>query len=130
MVDFYEKYNIALGHSTAYYPQGNDLEKSSKKSLINIIKKMLEANKINWHRKLINALWADRVSSKKSIGMSPFELVYGTEANLLLPLELATNKLRTVIEDDIYKDGLEKRNLYLSRIEEEREEIIDHITQH
>ena len=41
---------------------------------------MLEENKINWHRKLINALWADRVSSKKSIGMSPFELVYGTDA--------------------------------------------------
>ena len=47
---------------------------------MNIIKKMLEANKRNWHRKLINALWADRVSSKKSIGMSPFELVYGTDA--------------------------------------------------
>ena len=40
---------------------------------------MLEENKRNWHRNLINALWAERVSSKKSIGMSPFELVYGTD---------------------------------------------------
>ena len=64
------------------------------------------------------------------IGISPFELVYGTEANLPLPLELATCKLRKVIEDDIYRDGLEKRILYLSKLEEERTEIVDHITQH
>ena len=70
------------------------------------------------------------VMSKREIGISPFELVYGTEANLPLPLELAISKLRTVIEDDIYKDGLEKRILYLSKLEEERAEIVDHITQH
>ena len=79
MINFCDRYNMMLGHSTTYYPQGNDLAESSNKSLVNIIKKMLEANKINWHRKLINALWADRVSSKKSIGMWPFELVYGTD---------------------------------------------------
>jgi len=72
MVEFCNKYNITLGHSTTYYPQGNGLVESSNKSLVNIIKKMLEENKNNWHRKLVNALWADRVSSKKSIGMSPF----------------------------------------------------------
>ena len=38
--------------------------------------------------------------------------------------------MRIVIEDDIYRDGLEKRILYLRKLEEEREEIIDHITQH
>lgn len=75
-------------------------------------------------------LWEDRVTPKREIGISPFELVYGTEANLALPLELAMRKLRTIIEDDIYKDGLEKRVWYLRKIEEEREEIVDHITQH
>ena len=65
---------------------------------------------------------------KREIGTSPFELVYGTEASLPLPLELDTNKLRIVIEDDIYKYGLEKRILYLSKLEEERKEIMDHIT--
>jgi len=39
MVEFCEKYHITLGHSTAYYLQGNGLAKSSNKSLINIIKK-------------------------------------------------------------------------------------------
>ena len=34
-----------------------------------------------------------------------------------------------MIKDGIYKDGLEKRILHLSKLEEEREEIMDHITQ-
>eukprot|EP00253_Pinus_taeda_P015204 PITA_15204 len=45
MVDFCYKYNISLGHSTAYHPQGNGLAKSSNKSLVNIIKKLLEIKK-------------------------------------------------------------------------------------
>eukprot|EP00253_Pinus_taeda_P009402 PITA_09402 len=59
LVDFCHKYNISVGHSTAYHPQGNGLAESSNKSLVNIIKKMLEINKKSWHNKLVNALWAD-----------------------------------------------------------------------
>ena len=70
------------------------------------------------------------MTPKRAIGISPFELVYGIEANLPLPLELATSKLRAVIEDDIYNDSLEKRILYLTKLEEERAETEDYITQH
>ena len=59
---------------------------------MNIIEKALEANKKNWHGKLVNALWADRVSSKKSIGMLPFELVYGTDT--VFPTSLAVPVMR------------------------------------
>lgn len=45
MIDFCNKYKITLGHSTAYYLQGNILVESSNKSLVNIIKKLLETNK-------------------------------------------------------------------------------------
>ena len=38
MTKFYDRYNIKLGHSTTYYPQGNGLVESSNKSFI-IIKK-------------------------------------------------------------------------------------------
>jgi hypothetical protein len=69
MVNFCHKFHITLGHSTAYYPQGNGLAESSNKSLINIIKKVLEENKKNWHKKLVNALWADRLTTKRSIGL-------------------------------------------------------------
>ena len=45
MIDFCNKYQITLGHSTTYYPQGNGLVESSNKSLVNIIKKLLEKTK-------------------------------------------------------------------------------------
>lgn len=79
MVEFCRKYHIILGHSTAYHPQVNGLVESSNKSLVNIIKKLLEINKKSWNNRLVHVLWADRISQKISIGMSPFELVYGVD---------------------------------------------------
>ena len=45
LVKFCSDYNIILSHSTAYYPQVNGLDESSNKSLVRIIKKLLEDNK-------------------------------------------------------------------------------------
>jgi hypothetical protein len=80
LVKFWEQFEIKLIHSTPYYPQGNGLAESSNKSLIKIIKRLLEDNKKAWDSKLKFSLWADRVTTKRSLGISPFQLVYGTEA--------------------------------------------------
>jgi hypothetical protein len=45
LVKFYERFDISLIHSTPYYPQGNGLAESSNKSLIKLIKILLEDNK-------------------------------------------------------------------------------------
>ena len=82
-----------MGHSTAYHPQGNGLAESSNKSLVNIIKNLLETKNKSWHNKLVNALWEDRVSQNKSIGMSPFELVYGVDTVFLNSLTVPVVKL-------------------------------------
>jgi len=79
LVDMCDLMGIKLIHSTSYYRQGNGLAKSSNKILIRIIKELLEDNKKNWDSKLKYALWADRVTIKKSTRNSPFKLVYGTE---------------------------------------------------
>ena len=78
MYNLCQQYGIELTHSTPYYPRGNGLAESSNKILVRIIKKMLPGNKRNWDTQLIHALWVDRVSGKKSFGMSPFLLIYGT----------------------------------------------------
>ena len=57
---------------------------------------MLEANKKNWHKKLINALWADSVSSKKSLGLSPFQIVYGVDT--IFPSSLAVPIMKLLQE--------------------------------
>jgi transposase InsO family protein len=92
MIEFCNKYSIKLVHSTPYYPQGNGLAESSNKTLIRIIKKLLTENKKSWDSKLKFSLWADRISNKKSIGTSPFQMVYGTEA--ILPTQLGLPVLK------------------------------------
>jgi hypothetical protein len=80
-----------LVNSTPYYPQGTGLVESFNKSLIKIIKKLLENNKKAWDSKLKFSLWDDRVTSKRSLGLSPFKLVYEVEAifpsHLSFPVE-------------------------------------------
>ena len=90
LIKFCSNYNIILTHSTTYYPQGNGLAESSNKSLVRIIKKILEDNKKAWHSKLKYVIWADIISAKRAIGTSPFHLVYGIDvifpASLSLPV--------------------------------------------
>lgn len=100
---------IKLVHSTSYYPQGNGLAESSNKSLIRIIKKLLDDNKKNWDSKLIYVLWAHRMTTKRSTGNSPFKLVYGTEAVFPIQLTLAVTKFlqqEQNEEEDMAKESL------------------------
>ena len=92
LVNMCESMGIQLVHSTSYYPQGNGLAESSNKSLVRIIRKLLEKNEKSWDSKLKFSLWDDRVTNKKSIGTSPFNLVYGTDAifSMQLVLPVAT----------------------------------------
>ena len=89
LVSMCESMGIQLVHSMSYHPQGNGLDESSNKSLVSIIIKLLETNHKIWVSKLNFSLWDDRVNDKRSIGTSPFKLVYGTEAifpiHLILP---------------------------------------------
>eukprot|EP00253_Pinus_taeda_P026614 PITA_26614 len=121
MVDFCHKYNISLGRSTAYHPQGNGLAESSNKSLVNIIKKMLEINKKSWHNKLVNALWAHRVSQKKSIGMSPFEIVYGIDAVFPTSLSVLVARLLQEVGED--SDPMQRRINQMIHLQQMREEV-------
>jgi len=47
LVDMCDSMGIKLAHSTSYYPQSNGMAESSNKSLLRIIKKLLEDNKRN-----------------------------------------------------------------------------------
>jgi hypothetical protein len=63
------------------------MAESSNKIPIKIIKRLLEDNKKSWDSKLKFSLWDDRVTTKRSLGISPFQLVYGTEE--VFPPQLA-----------------------------------------
>lgn len=74
---------------------------------MNIIKKSLEDNKKTWNKKLINALWADRLTTKKSIGTSPYELAYGMEA--IFPSSLGIPVMKLHQESQTEPNGIQRR---------------------
>eukprot|EP00253_Pinus_taeda_P018662 PITA_18662 len=125
MVNFCHKFHITLGHSTAYYPQGNGLAESSNKSLVNMIKKILEENKKNWHKKLVNALWADRLTTKRSIGVSPYELVYGLEAQF--PSSLGIPAMKILQECQAEPNDMQRRINQIIGLQQTREEVYNRV---
>jgi hypothetical protein len=114
LVKFCEKYGFQLVHSTPYYPQGNGLEESSNKSLVNIIKKLLEDNKKAWDSKLKFSLWDDRATIKRSLDISPFQLVYGIEAifptQLSFPVETFLQYQQGELDDMVRRMHQDKGN--------------------
>ncbi|XP_059065844.1 uncharacterized protein LOC131857379 [Cryptomeria japonica] len=126
---FIYEHQITLSHSSNYFPQGNGLAESSNKNLIAIMK-LVDENARNWNMKVYEALWADIIMPKRAIGMTPIELVYGIDTKLSLPLELLAAKLQTVVEDSFFQNALEKRVMYLMKLEEEREMLVDRIMEH
>eukprot|EP00253_Pinus_taeda_P029859 PITA_29859 len=78
--------NVILSLSIAYHLHGNGLVESTNKTLMKILKKTIVESQRDWDSKLKFSLWATRVTSRISIGKSPFKLVYGTQA--LFPSQL------------------------------------------
>ncbi|KAH9287521.1 hypothetical protein KI387_031638, partial [Taxus chinensis] len=123
-------YGISLAHSFEYYPQGNRQSESSNKNIVTIFRKLVDENQRNWHKRLYNTLWADRITPKKEIGMSPFQVLYGVEEKIPLMIEMPSLKMLQAIEDGQYKDSIDKRILFFERLEENILQVVDHIKEH
>ena len=97
---------------------------------MSIVQKLIDVNQRSWHKHLYDALWEDRTTKKRAIGLSPFEILYGIEVVSPLPLELFALKLQNAIENYEFKDALEKTILYVTKLEEEKEVVVDRIWEH
>ena len=128
LVKMCESMGIQLVHSTSYYPQGNGLAESSNKSLVRITRKLLETNQKSWDSKLKFALWADRVTEKRSIGTSPFKLVYGTEAIFPIQLILPVEKFFQEEEDE--PNDMVRRTVDLVELQQVKEHVIGKLEAH
>ena len=103
-IKFYENYGITRSVSSPYHPQGNGQEESTNKSLLKTIKRTLDDNKKAWDSKLQFPIWADRVTVKKAIGLSPFDLVYGIQARMPQNNMVGLYNVIQVYDDEIVDD--------------------------
>ena len=67
------------------------------------------------------ALWEDRITTKKAIGSSPFQLVYGT--NVVFPFQLGIPIMKFFQDNLEEPNDIQRRIFSLIELQQEREAI-------
>jgi hypothetical protein len=100
LVRRYGMHDIAIA---PYHPQSNGLIERGHQTIINAISKYKAAHQsigeTGWTRFLALALWADRITARRTTGYSAFELIYRREC--LLPIQLAIESWSLVECDNV-----------------------------
>lgn len=88
-----------------------------------IIKKLLQDNKKAWHSKLKYVIWVDIISTKRSIGTSPFQLVYGMD--VIFPTSLSLPVMKYLQEKEAEPNDIQRRINQLIEIQQVREAVFN-----
>ncbi|XP_070047236.1 uncharacterized protein [Nicotiana tomentosiformis] len=103
--------------SSPYHPVANGQAESTKKVIINNLKKRLEESNGKWPEVLLGVLWAYPTTTKTGTRETLFSLVYGVEALISVEIgETSTRFIQTTEESN----GEEMRT-NLDLLEEKRE---------
>ena len=113
-------FGITNQYSTPAYSQGNGQAEAVNKVIVNGIKKMLDDAKGRWVEELPHVLWTYLITSRRSMGETPFLMTYGVE--VVLPLETSFPTLKTGTFTPSNNDQLLERSLDL--IEKRREKAM------
>ena len=74
------------------------------------------------------ALWDDKITTKRSLGVSPFQLVYGTEA--IFPTQLALPVEKFLQDYQGEPDDMVRRIQQLVEVQQAREQLLDKAYDH
>ena len=95
--------------------------------LLRILNKIVHEYEGGWIEHLLETLWAYRSSSKTATGLSPFSLVYGTEAISLVELLVPTPRVIHGQETDVdAATCAEIRTTDFETLEETRNLVYNH----
>ena len=86
---------------------------------------MLEDNKRAWHTKLKYDLWDERISTKRAIGMSPFQLVY--RAEVIFPTSLGVRVMKLLQDPLDEPNPIQRRINQIIELNEMRDKTYDKV---
>ncbi|XP_071902410.1 uncharacterized protein [Coffea arabica] len=102
-----------------YYAAANGLAEAFNKTLCNLLKKVVNKQRRDWHLRIGEALWAYRTTFRTPTQATPYALVYGVEA--VLPLECQIPSLRIAIQEGLSgEDNVRLRLEELEAFDEKR----------
>ncbi|RDX77092.1 Gypsy retrotransposon integrase-like protein 1, partial [Mucuna pruriens] len=118
MSELCEQFHITHHNSTPYRPKMNGAVEAANKNLKKIIQKMVVTYK-DWHEMLPYALHGYCTLVRTSTGVTPYFLVYGTEAVLSIEVEIPSLRVLAEVEFD-EAEWVQQRLDQLNLIEEKR----------
>ncbi|XP_071939174.1 uncharacterized protein [Coffea arabica] len=105
-----------------YYATLNGLAETFNKTLYNLLKKIVNKSKNDWHIRIGETLWAYRTTFQTPMQATPYALVYGVEA--VLPLKCQIPSLKITIQEGLTeKDNVRLRLEGLEALDEKRLEF-------
>ncbi|XP_047261285.1 uncharacterized protein LOC124894789 [Capsicum annuum] len=117
-----EQFKIVHHHSTPYRPKANGVVEVANKNIKKVLSKMVQGSR-QWHEKLPFALLGYRTTLRTSTGITPYLLVYGTEAVILAEVEIPSLRIIVEVEIDV-TEWVKSRQKQLSLIDEKRLMIV------
>ncbi|OMJ15154.1 Retrovirus-related Pol polyprotein from transposon, partial [Smittium culicis] len=108
--DLAKKYGLKLSFTTSYHPQTNGMVERGHVPLVSSLSKYCGRNPSQWPKYLHLALWADRITAKRTTGEAQYKLVYGQDC--VLPIESEYETWNTIS----WKKEMTTEELLLSRI--------------
>ena len=94
-----KRYGITIIRISPYNPAANGMIERGHRTWINSIWKLCGPKKERWSRWFYPALWADRVTTRRTTGFSPYYLLYGRPH--LFPFNLHDETWYTINWHDI-----------------------------
>ncbi|MBW0581481.1 hypothetical protein O181_121196 [Austropuccinia psidii MF-1] len=106
--------------TTPYYPESQGMVERGHKQLKDALVKMCGENGSKWKEYLPIVTLADRISTKRTTGYSPFELQFGQKA--VFPINIETNTYLSIEWNKIStrEELLEARTIQIAAKEETR----------
>jgi hypothetical protein len=119
-----KKYGIAIVRTSPYNPAANGMIERGHHTWINSIWKLCGTKKHRWSRWFHHAIWADRVTTRRSTGFSPYYLLYGRPH--LFPFNLMDETWYTIDWHGIHttEDLLAVRMLQIRHLHMDRKEAV------
>ena len=106
--------------TTPYHPQTNGQTERVSGVLVSILRKTVLDSKRDWDVKLTAALWAYKTTFKVTTQATPFSLVFGREATVLIEFEVEA--LRVAVSSRLTdRQSLRNRLMDLKKLDERRQ---------